>query len=571
MRMRAFGALLTVAATAALTSIAAPAQAAVGEIVGAGAAGALPGRYIVTLKTHPGSLMALDSVDLGGVRVLQRGGSVLTAAMSADRARRLAASPQVAYVEQDRMLHIEGTQVHPSWGLDRIDQRSATGSGTYTPSDDGSAVHAYVIDTGIRITHTEFGGRASYGQNFVPGGGTASDCNGHGTHVAGTIGGAHYGVAKRIKLVAVRVLNCTGAGSLSDVIAGVNWVTTNALRPAVANMSMGGGRSPSLEAAVRDSINSGITYAVAAGNENVNAQNSSPAGLAAAITVGATDVHDKRASFSDFGSVLDLFAPGVNIKSSVAGSDTATAMYSGTSMASPHVAGAAALVLDAYPSYSPAQVRNVLVAEATIGKITDPHGSPNRLLFVPAPAKAPAIATGQLTATRQSAYGGQLVLKGSRRGWWSLAAGALPAGLQLSSGGAIFGTPTMPGASAIKVRFTDYVPNTVTRTVLVTVRDSLPVIADSVLSAGVADTAYSEQLSVVDGRSGSWALDSGTLPDGLTLSASGAIEGVPTSVDGQIADFTVRAKSATFTDEVGDSTTHAFTLTVNHTASGRTR
>ncbi|MET0415457.1 MAG: S8 family serine peptidase [Actinoplanes sp.] len=473
MRMKAFGTLVTVTSVVLLGSVA-PAQAAEGNVVGVGAPGAIPGRYIVTMKEAPGSGFAsVDSV--GGATT-----STYPASMTAAQARRLAADPDVQVVEQDRLVSIAAaTQRGPEWGLDRIDQRSATGSKSFTPTADGNTVHAYVIDTGVRITHAEFGGRATYGYDFVSNDTVASDCNGHGTHVAGTIGGARYGVAKKVRLVAVRVLNCKGAGKLSDVIRGVQWVTRNAAKPAVANMSLAGSYSPSLEAAVQASINSGVTYAVAAGNEDINATNVSPAGLPAVISVGATDRKDKRASFSNYGSVLDLFAPGVNIRSAVASSNTAAAVYSGTSMASPHVAGAAALVLDAFPSMKPAQVRDYLVAKATTGKVTDRAGSPNRLLFTPAPVAAPVITTTGVTVPAHEAYTGKLTLNTTRRGWWSVAAGQLPAGLKLSTSGVLSGTATEPGTATVTVRFVDYVPNTVTRTINVTVEETAPVLPAS--------------------------------------------------------------------------------------------
>src|SRR4051812_35961365 len=270
--------LLTAAAVTtaglAVPAQAAPSRAAEGLVFGIDAAGAIPGQYIVTLKA-PSTGIGAQSI--GEATYLKK--------MSAAAARRLAAEPNVEYVEQDRMTHVESTQKNPTWGLDRIDQRAVKPSTWHTPMDDGSSVHAYVIDTGIRVTHTEFGGRASYGYDFVDDDPVASDCNGHGTHVAGTIGGAHYGVAKKVKLVAVRVLDCSGWGSLSNVIAGVDWVTAHARKPAVANMSLGSsGRSTSLEAAVQRSIDAGITYAVAAGNDDLNAGRESPAALPAAIT-----------------------------------------------------------------------------------------------------------------------------------------------------------------------------------------------------------------------------------------------------------------------------------------------
>jgi subtilisin family serine protease len=544
--MRVLGTFLTAAAVV-VTGSAVPAQAAQGRVVGAGAPGAVPGRYIVTLK-HP-------RTSGPGITAQALGGTSYTATMTATQARQLAADPNVGMVEQDRILHVESTQRNPDWGLDRIDQRAVTPSKTYTPTDDGSSVHAYVIDTGIRITHSEFAGRASYGYDFVDGDTSASDCNGHGTHVAGTIGGTHYGVAKKVQLVAVRVLDCEGSGYLSDVIAGINWVTTHAVKPAVANMSLGGGKSPSLEAAVAKSINAGVTYVLAAGNEDTNAANTSPAGLAAAITVGATDSRDRRASFSNYGSVLDLFAPGVNIRSSVADSDTATASYSGTSMASPHVAGAAALVLDATPAYTPAQVRNFLVAKATAGKVTDPKGSPNRLLFVPAPPAAPVIASTGIWVTAGTAYSSQLKLTASRRGTWSVAAGSLPEGLTLWPSGTITGTPTGPGTDTVTVRFVDYVPYTVTRQLKVVVAASDPEIATESLPDGETGADYSEQLALADGRGATWSLTAGDLPAGLTLSEDGLISGVPEEAG--TAEFTVAV-----TDGWGGTAARDFTLTV---------
>jgi subtilisin family serine protease len=296
------------------------------------------------------------------------------------------ADPRVDYVEADQPMYATTTQSGATWGLDRIDQRNLPLSTTYSYTADGTGVNAYIIDTGIRFSHAEFGGRAVSGFDAVDGG-SADDCHGHGTHVAGTVGGSTYGVAKNVHLVAVRVLDCGGSGTTAGVIAGVDWVTANHVSPAVANMSLGGGASTTLDNAVANSIASGVTFALAAGNGNflgiaVNACNSSPARVPSAITVGATDNADKKASFSNYGSCLDLFAPGVNITSSWYSSDTATNTISGTSMASPHVAGVAALYLQGNPSATPATVAGALVANATTGKVTSPGtGSPNRLLF----------------------------------------------------------------------------------------------------------------------------------------------------------------------------------------------
>src|SRR5215203_2648932 len=300
--------------------------------------------------------------------------------MSAEEAESLSQDFRVKYVEEDGVVTADATQSNPPWGLDRIDQRNRPLNAIYTFNWTGSGVRAYVIDTGIRTSHSQFGGRA---QNvFDAFGGSGADCNGHGTHVSGTIGGSTYGVAKSVSLHGVRVLNCSGSGSNSGVIAGVDFVRSNRINPAVANMSLGGGASSALDTAVNNLSNSGVTIAVAAGNSNANACNSSPARAANAITVGSTTTTDARSSFSNFGTCLDLFAPGSGILSSYFSSDTATATLSGTSMASPHVAGAAALYKQANPSASAATIRNALVNNATANVVTNAGtGSPNRLLY----------------------------------------------------------------------------------------------------------------------------------------------------------------------------------------------
>jgi subtilisin family serine protease len=278
-------------------------------------------------------------------------------------------------------------QPRASWGLDRINQRSLPLDELYAYQNEGDGVNAYVIDTGILPTHWEFQGRASAIYDVFEGG-NGVDCNGHGSHVAGIIGGQTFGVAKKVRLFGVRVLNCQGSGAWSDVIDGVNFVTWHHAQPAqqgtpaLANMSLGGATNRAVEAAVRNSIRAQVTYVVAAGNGNSDAGTYSPAGVSEAITVGATDRSDSRAEFSNFGPVLDLFAPGVSITSAWIGSDLMIATATGTSMAAPHVAGVAALYLQNHRTASPATVRSALVGASTVGVVKNPgQESPNRLLF----------------------------------------------------------------------------------------------------------------------------------------------------------------------------------------------
>ena len=293
-------------------------------------------------------------------------------------------NPTVAYVEPDAEVQLLDTQIlPPSWGLDRVDQRALPLSASYTWGTSGAGVSVYIIDTGIRTTHQDFGGRAVWAFNAVKGKEPDTDCNGHGTHVAGTVGGMTYGVAKAVTLHAVKVLNCAGSGRWSEVIAGIDWVTAHGAKPAVVNMSIGGDYNQAVNDAVAGSVASGITYSLAAGNSSTDACTVSPASEPTALTVGASTKLDARASYSNIGPCVDLFAPGTFILSDWNTSDTEAVYLSGTSMATPHVTGAAALYLETHPTASPAAVASHLLAAATRDRVTDVGtGSPNLLLFV---------------------------------------------------------------------------------------------------------------------------------------------------------------------------------------------
>jgi subtilisin family serine protease len=370
-----------------------PAQAAEGTILGAGQPDVVANSYIVVLKdsavlSHSVQAQADALTDRFGGEVgftydaALNGFSVTTSERSA---RQLAAHPAVDYVEHNMMHYVSITQNNPpSWGLDRIDQRNLPLNNVYEFPTTASNTNIYVLDTGVRLTHNDFGGRAFTGFDAITSGGSASDCHGHGTHVAGTTAGNAHGVAKGARVFAVRVLSCTGGGTTAQIVAGINWVTNNHIKPAVANMSLGGGgNNTTMNNAVANSINAGVSYAIAAGNSSANACNFSPALVPAAITVGSTQQNDARSSFSNFGTCLDIFAPGTGITSAWFTSNTATNTISGTSMASPHAAGVAALILSANPTWTPAQVRNQMVADATTNVVGGAGtGSPNRLLFV---------------------------------------------------------------------------------------------------------------------------------------------------------------------------------------------
>ncbi|MBA3634274.1 MAG: S8 family serine peptidase [Acidobacteria bacterium] len=355
----------------------------------------IPNRYIVVLeewavntwdnKSNTESVVEELDIVYGGKidRVFRHAVNGYSVEMNEEQVNALSRDPRVKYIEEDGEMYASATQTNATWGLDRVDQRDLPLNGTYTYNADGTGVRAYIIDTGIRASHNDFGGRVTSGYTAINDGNGTNDCNGHGTHVAGTTGGSVYGVAKNVTLVPVRVLDCQGSGTTSGVIAGVDWVTANHVKPAVANMSLGGSASSALDTAVSNSIAAGVTYAVAAGNSNANACNYSPARTANAITVGATTSSDARASYSNFGSCLDIFAPGSSITSAWYTSDTATNTISGTSMASPHVAGVAALILQGSPTASPSSVTNTITSNATSGKVTSAGtGSPNLLLYM---------------------------------------------------------------------------------------------------------------------------------------------------------------------------------------------
>lgn len=393
---------IAIAVLAALSTL--PIQSQAAELLAVSSGKAIKGAYIVVFNTP--SVLNLQDVSAMtdfstqqanilandyNVSVVKNFGSTLNGVLIHANAKQIAElqnDPKIKYIEQDQMMSISpvitasGNQPSPTWGLDRTDQRDLPLDNNYHYDFDGSGVTAYVVDTGVLNSHNDFGGRASSGYDFIDNDFDATDCNGHGTHVAGTIGGASYGVAKNVNIVGVRVLNCSGSGSNSGVIAGINWVKDNASGPSVANMSLGGGASQATDDAVNAAVAAGISFVVAAGNDNSNACNYSPARAANAITVGSTTSSDARSSFSNYGTCLDIYAPGSSITSAWYTSNSATNTISGTSMAAPHVAGVAAVYLNQTPNMTPAQVTSLLKTRATSGKVSDAKtGSPNSLLF----------------------------------------------------------------------------------------------------------------------------------------------------------------------------------------------
>jgi subtilisin family serine protease len=372
----AVGATLAMAACSDQSPVAGRAPEAA-PLLSASANG-IDGSYIVVLNegADPRSVAAVAGVDPHYVYTAAVNG--FAAELNQGQLNALQHNPNVDYIEQDQMYEAATTQSGATWGIDRIDQRNLPLNGTYVYNNTASTVYAYVIDTGIYTAHSQFGGRASAVYDAL--GGNGQDCNGHGTHVAGTIGSSTYGVAKAVKLRAVRVLDCNGSGATSGIIAALDWVRVNHSNPAVANMSLGGGFSSTLNTAANNLANSGVFLAVAAGNENQNACNVSPASAASATTVAASTSTDARASYSNYGSCVDVYAPGSSITSTWSNGGTNT--ISGTSMASPHVAGVAALYKGVNGNVASSTIDSWIKTNATANVISgNPSGTPNRLLY----------------------------------------------------------------------------------------------------------------------------------------------------------------------------------------------
>jgi subtilisin family serine protease len=537
--------------------------------------------------------------------------------LPAAAARALSQSPGVELVEPDGPVRATETRSNATWGLDRVDQRSLPLNGTFTaPDSAGSGVRVYVVDTGVRSTHVDFGGRVAAGYTAISDGRGTEDCDGHGTHVAGTSAGATWGLASRATIVPVRVLDCTGSGSWSGVVAGLDWIAGDvAGRPAVANMSLGGGANSTVDSAVSRAVSAGVSVVVAAGNENVDACTTSPARVGAAVTVGSTTSTDARSSFSNFGSCLDLFAPGSSITSTWSTGDTATNTISGTSMASPHVAGAVALLLGENGATAPSAVASTLTSNATTGVVTSAGtGSPNRLLYStpgpvsppPPPPPAPAndafsaaatisvAANGSTTgstsnATKESGEPSHAGNAGGASVWYRFTAPTTGSYTVSTEGsgfdtllGVYTGSPVGAltqvaanddnGAGGLWSRATFSAMAGTTYSVAidgygaasgsVTLGWTVPVVnpitvTTSSLPAATVGAAYSTQLAA-SGGSGSyrWSLASGTLPTGLTLSSAGVISGTATT--GGTSTFTVGV-----TDTAGRTATRSLSITVN--------
>ncbi|ARD28648.1 serine protease [Acinetobacter lactucae] len=378
--------------TIALSHLTYAAPATTNSVLGSSEAkGIIKNQYIVILNKDVGSSneFAQGIAKQHGGRVLQTYDAVLkgfaiylpdvagTAFVEA-----MKKNPKVVSVENDTIMKIDATtQSNPDWGLDRIDQKNLPLDSAYSYSQTGSGTTAYIVDTGILSTHQQFSGRVLSGYTAISDGNGTSDCHGHGTHVAGTVGGSTYGVAKNVSLVPIRILGCDGSGASSNVIAGLDWILKNGKKPAVVNMSLGGEANASLDSAVENLFNNGYVMVVAAGNSNTDACSSSPARVSKAITVAATDSTDTRASYSNYGSCVDIFAPGSQINSSWIGSNTATKVLNGTSMATPHVVGVVAEMLQSTPTATPQTISTNLLNQASNNVVKNPSGSPNRLLY----------------------------------------------------------------------------------------------------------------------------------------------------------------------------------------------
>lgn len=355
------------------------------------AKGIIKNQYIVILNKDAGPSIdfAQNIAKQHGAKVLQSYDTVLkgfaiylpdTAATAFVEAMKK--NPQVLSIENDTVMKIDATtQSNPDWGLDRIDQKALPLNSAYSYLQTGSGTTAYIVDTGILSSHQQFSGRVLSGYTAISDGNGTTDCNGHGTHVAGTVGGSTYGVAKNGNLVPIRILGCDGSGASSNVIAGLDWILKNGKKPAVVNMSLGGDASTSLDSAVENLFDNGYVMVVAAGNSNTDACSASPARVSKALTVAATDNTDTRASYSNYGSCVDIFAPGSQINSSWIGSNTATKVLNGTSMATPHVAGVVAEMLQSTPTATPQTISTNLLNQASSNVVKNPSGSPNRLLY----------------------------------------------------------------------------------------------------------------------------------------------------------------------------------------------
>ena len=378
--------------TIALSHLTYAAPATTNSVLGSSEAkGIIKNQYIVILnkdvgssnefaqgiaKQHGGKVLQTYDVVLKGFAIYlpDAAGSAFVEAMKKN--------PKVLSVENDTVMKIDATtQSNPDWGLDRIDQKTLPLNSAYSYLQTGSGTTAYIVDTGILSTHQQFSGRVLSGYTAISDGNGTTDCNGHGTHVAGTVGGSTYGVAKNVSLVPIRILGCDGSGASSNVIAGLDWILKNGKKPAVVNMSLGGDANTSLDSAVENLFNNGYVMVVAAGNSNADACSSSPARVSKAITVAATDDTDTRASYSNYGSCVDIFAPGSQINSSWIGSNTATKVLNGTSMATPHVVGVVAEMLQSTPTATPQTISTNLLNQASSNVVKNPSGSPNRLLY----------------------------------------------------------------------------------------------------------------------------------------------------------------------------------------------